>query len=52
MGNSNTTNCINYEDMQYGINHKEYIIINTLTITNDINMIPFFKKKTSCLTRP
>ena len=31
MGNTNTTNCINYEDMQYGINHKEYIIINTLS---------------------
>jgi hypothetical protein len=30
MGNSNSTIYINFEDMQAGINNKEYIIINTL----------------------
>ena len=30
MGNSNSTRYINFEDMQAGINNKEYIIINTL----------------------
>ena len=30
MGNTNSTNYINFEDMQSSINNKEYIIINTL----------------------
>lgn len=30
MGNTNSTNYINFEDMQASINNKEYIIINTL----------------------
>jgi hypothetical protein len=30
MGNTNSTNYINFEDMQASINNKEYLIINTL----------------------
>jgi hypothetical protein len=30
MGNTNSTNYINFEDMQVSINNKEYLIINTL----------------------
>ena len=45
MGNSNSTNYINFEDMQASLNNKEYLIINTLRenqqqclITGTINM--------------
>jgi len=45
MGNSNSTNYINFEDMQASLNNKEYLIINTLMenhqqclITGTINM--------------
>ena len=39
MGNTSSSKKINFEDVQYAIKNKEYIIINTLPSTNQYCLI-------------
>ena len=43
MGNYNSINKINFEDMQDAIKREDSIIINTLDITNQVCLIIYHK---------